>query len=48
MLMLPRYIQCEALTIWSTVIMRDLKLPHEEPGPFEAQLDIKDLAKQSS
>lgn len=27
--------------------MKDLKLPHEEPGPSEAQLEIKDIAEQS-
>lgn len=25
--------------------MRDLKLPHEEPGPSEAQLGVKDIVK---
>ena len=48
MLILSRDIQCEALTISPTEIMRDLKLPHEEPEPSEAQLKIKDIAKQSS
>lgn len=48
MLILSGDTQCEALTISPTAVTRDLELPHEDPGPSEAQLEIKDIAKQSS
>lgn len=47
MLTLSRDTQCEALTTLPNV-MRDWKLSHEEPGPYEAQLEVKDTAKRSS